>query len=84
MGVLPFWERLRTYQSVAAAFNGVNAVVVGILLAALYDPIWTTTIRTRLDFALAAAAFTALVFWKVRPLIVVVATALGGAIVALF
>jgi len=83
VGVLPFWERLRRNRSVAAAFNGVNAVVVGILLAALYDPIWTSTIHTRWDFALAAAAFAALTFWKVRPYVVVVTTALGGALLAL-
>lgn len=82
VGVLPYWERLRGYQSVAAAFNGVNASVVGILLAALYDPIWTSAIRTQRDFALAAAAFAALVFWKVRPLGVVVATALSAAVLA--
>jgi chromate transporter len=79
VGVLPNWERLRGYRAVAAAFNGVNAAVVGILLAALYDPIWTTTIRTHGDFALAAGAFVALVFWRVRPLGVVAATALAGA-----
>ncbi len=78
VGILPFWERLRQTRSVAAAFNGVNATVVGILLAALYDPIWTTTIHTRWDFALATAAFAALAFWKVQPLIVVVTTALVG------
>ncbi|OFZ95277.1 MAG: chromate transporter [Betaproteobacteria bacterium RIFCSPLOWO2_02_67_12] len=83
VGVLPFWERLRRYQPVAAAFGGVNAAVVGILLAALYDPIWTTGIRTRGDFVLAAGAFVALVFWKLRPVSVVVATALGGAALAL-
>ncbi len=80
VGVLPYWERLRRYRAVAAAFNGVNAVVVGILLAALYDPIWTTTVRTHGDFALAAAAFVALTYWKVRPFVVVAATALGGAL----
>jgi chromate transporter len=79
VGVLPFWEQLRRHKAVAASFNGVNAAVVGILLAALYDPIWTTTIHTHGDFALAAAAFVALTFWKVRPFVVVAATALGGA-----
>jgi chromate transporter len=84
VGVLPYWERLRRYKTVAAAFNGVNAVVVGILLAALYDPIWTTTIRGHSDVMLAVGAFAALVFWNVPPLAVVVAVALGGATQALW
>jgi chromate transporter len=82
--VLPYWERLRRHKAVAAAFNGVNAVVVGILLAALYDPIWTTTIRGHSDVMLAVGAFAALVFWNVPPLAVVVAVALGGAARALW
>lgn len=82
VGVLPYWEKLRRHKAVAAAFNGVNAVVVGILLAALYDPIWINTIRSHGDFMLAAAGFAALVFWKVPPLAVVVVAALGGAVLA--
>ncbi len=84
VGVLPFWEQLRRYRSVAAAFNGVNASVVGILFATLYDPLWTTTIHTRWDFALAVAAFVALTFWKVQPFVVVVTAALGGGMLAHF
>lgn len=83
VGVLPFWERLRRYKSVAAALNGINAAVVGLLLAALYDPIWTSTIRSHGDFILAAGGFAALMFWKLPPLAVVAATALGGAVLAL-
>ena len=82
VGVLPFWERLRRYKSVAAAFNGVNAAVVGLLLAALYDPIWTGTVHSHGDFILAAGGFAALIFWKVPPLAVVTATALGGVVLA--
>lgn len=82
VGVLPFWEQLRRHKSVATAFNGVNAAVVGLLLAALYDPIWTGTVRSHGDFILAAGGFAALVFWKVPPLAVVVVAALGGAILA--
>ncbi|HJW81085.1 MAG TPA: chromate transporter, partial [Acidiferrobacterales bacterium] len=83
VGVLPFWEQLRRYKSVAAAFNGVNAAVVGLLLAALYDPIWTGTVRSHGDFILVAGGFAALMFWKLPPLAVVAATALGGAVLAL-
>jgi chromate transporter len=57
---------------------GVNAVVVGLLLAALYDPVWTSAILSPADFGLALAAFTLLVFWKTPPWLVVILTALGG------
>ena len=68
VGALPFWEALRRRGAVASALGGVNAAVVGILLAALYDPIWTTTIRSHSDFILAIGGFGALVFWKVPPM----------------
>ena len=61
--------------------RGVNAAVVGILLAALYDPVWTTGIRVPADFALAAVAFLLLELWKVPPWLVVVLSAAGGAAV---
>ena len=57
---------------------GVNAAVVGLLLAALYDPIWTSAILSASDFGLAVAAFTLLVFWKTPAWLVVILTALGG------
>src|SRR5271166_378529 len=59
-GILPFWDRLRTKPSVRGALNGVNAAVVGILGAALYEPIWTSTILRPMDAALALVAFAAL------------------------
>jgi chromate transporter len=62
---------------------GVNAGVVGILLAALYDPVWTSAIHTRADFGLALAAFALLVVARLSPFVVVVVTALGGALLAL-
>jgi chromate transporter len=63
---------------VRKALLGVNAVVVGLLLAALYDPVWTSAILSAADFGLALAAFTLLVFWKTPPWLVVILTALGG------
>ena len=60
---------------------GVNAAVVGLLLAALYDPVWTGAIKAPEDFALAAVAFALLAFWKAPPWLVVLLTAAGGAIV---
>lgn len=80
VGVLPFWEPLRRQQAVAAAFNGVNAAVVGLLLAALYDPIWVSAVRGNVDFILAAAGFAALRLWNAPPVAVVVALAFGGAL----
>ena len=61
-----------------SALLGVNAVVVGLLLAALYDPVWTSAILSAADFGLALAAFTLLVFWKTPPWLVVILTALAG------
>jgi chromate transporter len=75
VGALPFWHRLRGNRAARAALAGVNAAVVGLLLAALYDPVWTEAIRSRADFALALGAFLLLAVWKVRPWLVVVTTA---------
>ena len=62
---------------------GINAAVVGLLLSALYDPVWTSAIHAPKDFALGLAAFALLAFWKVPPWLVVVLAALGGAGLAL-
>lgn len=78
LGVLPFWDGLRRRTWVRKALVGVNAAVVGLLLAALYDPVWTTAIRGSADVILAAADFTLLVFWKTPPWLVVILSALGG------
>lgn len=81
IGTLPFWDSLRRKPNIQGALVGVNAAVVGILLAALYDPIWTSTILSPLDFALASILFILLVFWKTPPWVVVIAGALGGSII---
>ena len=78
IGVLPFWDSLRRVGAVRNALLGINAVVVGLLLAALYDPVWTSAILSAPDFGLALAAFTLLVFWKTPPWLVVILTACGG------
>lgn len=72
-GALPFWDRLRNFPKAQSALKGVNAAVVGILLAALYDPVWTSAIQSPIDFAYALVAFVALVFWKLPPWLVVIA-----------
>ena len=78
IGAMPFWDSLRRFTAVQNALLGVNAAVVGLLLAALYNPVWTSAILAPLDFGLALAAFTLLVFWKVPAWLVVILTALGG------
>jgi len=78
IGAMPFWDALRRIGAVRNALLGVNAAVVGLLLAALYDPVWTSAILSPADFGLALAAFTLLVFWKTPAWLVVILTALGG------
>jgi chromate transporter len=67
IAAMPFWDALRRVGAVRNALLGVNAVVVGLLLAPLYDPLWTSVIRSASDFGLPLAAFTLLMFWKTRP-----------------
>ena len=77
-GVLPFWENLRHNLRTQAALAGVNAAVVGLLLAAFYDPVWTSGIQRPQDFGLALVAVTALMFWKLPPWLVVIGCGLMG------
>lgn len=81
MAASVFWQDLRARSNARAAMAGVNAAVVGLLASALYDPVWTSAVRDRTDFAVAAAAFIALIVWRAPPLLVVVSTI--GATVAL-
>jgi chromate transporter len=81
-GALPFWESLRGRSSSQAALSGINCAVVGLLLAAFFDPVWTSAITSRADFGLALVAFAMLVFWRVPPWLVVVIAAIGGALIA--
>jgi len=77
-GMLPFWDAMRTGPVAQAAMRGTNAAVVGILGAALYNPVWTSAVVTPRDFALALAGFLLLVVWKMPPWIVVVLLAGAG------
>jgi chromate transporter len=79
-GTLPFWEALRNNPLARAALTGVNAAVVGLLIAALYRPVWIAGITSAGDFALACVAFLLLFMWQVPPWLVVVLSALGGAL----
>jgi chromate transporter len=81
VGALPLWQRLRANAAARSALAGINAAVVGLLLAALYDPVWVSAIRSGTDFALALAAFVLLAVWRVSPWIVVVTTAAIAAVV---
>ncbi|PIC76568.1 ChrA protein [Sporosarcina sp. P19] len=84
VGALPFWDVLRNHPKIKGAVMGVNAAVIGILLSALYNPIWTSSILRPEDFALAAILFSMLTFWKMPPWIVVLVGALGGTILSIW
>jgi chromate transporter len=77
-GMLPYWDALRLRPSAQAAMRGTNAAVVGILGAALYNPVWTSAVLSPRDFALALAGFLLLTVWKLPPWIVVVLLAVAG------
>ena len=82
IGTLPFWQALRTKPAAQSALNGINAAVVGLLLAALYNPVWRSSVTTAGDFALVIAAFLLLAVWKTPPWAVVMLCAAGGAALA--
>src|SRR5262245_40463917 len=75
VGMLPFWDAFRVRADAQAAMRGVNAAVVGILGAALYNPLWTSSVRTPGDFAVALVAFVLLMVWRAPPLVAVVVSA---------
>jgi chromate transporter len=79
-GCLPFWDRLRTRPAAQAAMRGANAAVVGILAAALYNPVWVSAVFAPADFALALAGFLALVVWQSPPWVVVLLLAAAGGV----
>ncbi len=84
LGVAPFWDRFRQFDAARAAMMGTNAAVVGILGAALYDPLWTTAILAPADFAVAAVGFILLSIWKAPPWVVVALCAVSGVGLAAF
>ncbi|BDV31889.1 chromate transporter [Microbacterium terricola] len=83
VGVLPFWNRFSAAPSAQAAIRGANAAVVGILAAALYDPVFVTAVVGPATFALALICFVLLVAWRVPPWAVVLVGAAGGLVIAL-
>jgi chromate transporter len=78
IGTLPFWDAFRMRPGAQAAMRGINAAVVGLLGAALYNPVWTTSVKTPADFGVALIGFVLLVAWRAPPLLVVVISALAG------
>src|SRR5690554_1378253 len=78
VGALPFWEHLRHQARMQAALLGINAAVVGLLLAAFYQPVWTSAIHSLADFGLAVVALAALMFWKLPPWLVVTGSGFIG------
>ena len=82
VGVLPFWNTFRQWQGAQALMRGANAAVVGILAAALYQPVWTSAIIGPYEFALALSGFLLLSVWKLPAWAVVIVMALGGVVTA--
>jgi chromate transporter len=83
LGTLPFWESFRRRTGTQAVMRGINAGVVGLLGAALYEPIWTSSVQGPKDFAVVLVGFILLMAWKAPPVLVVAVSALGGALFAL-
>jgi chromate transporter len=79
LGMLPFWDAFRQRSGAQAMMGGVNAAVVGLLGAALYNPVWMTSVKTKGDFAIALVGFVLLMVWRTPPLFVVLTCALAGA-----
>jgi len=82
VGALPFWDALRQRVRVRALMAGVNAAVVGLLAAALYDPVWTSAVKAPVDFAIALVGFVLLVAWRAPPWLVVVVCGLSSTALA--
>jgi chromate transporter len=83
VGALPFWETFRKRARAQAVMRGVNAAVVGLLGAALYNPVWTTSVNGPGDFGVALVGFVLLTVWNAPPLVVVAVSAVGGVVLAI-
>ncbi len=83
VAALPFWDAFRRRTWAQAAIRGVHAPVVGLLGAALYNPVWTSSVGGPADLGLALLGFVLLVVWQAPPLLVVAVSAIGGVALAL-
>jgi chromate transporter len=84
LGALPFWDAFRQRASAQAVMRGVNAAVVGVLGAALYNPVWTTSVQGPRDFGIALVGFVLLVAWRAPPLVVVAFSAVAGVVTTIW
>jgi chromate transporter len=82
IATLPFWETFRRRIWAQSVMRGVNAAVVGLLGAALYNPVWTSSVNTSMDFGLALVGFVLLTVWQAPPLVVVAVSAIGGIVLS--
>lgn len=82
LGTLPFWDIVRRNGKMKGAFMGINAAVVGILIAAFYNPIFTSSIIEPIDFVFAVILFSMLSYWKLAPWIIVVTGIIGGTLLS--
>ena len=80
---MPFWETFRKRAGAQAVMRGINAAVVGLLGAALYNPVWTSSVKTPGDFGVALVGFVLLTVWRAPPLLVVIVGGLGGIALAI-
>ena len=84
LGTLPFWDSFRKRTGAQAMMRGLNAAVVGLLGAALYNPVWTSSVKGPEDFGIALVGFVLLMAWRAPPLLVVIISALSGMTLAIF
>jgi chromate transporter len=78
LGTLPFWDAFRSRSGAQAVMRGINAAVVGLLGAALYDPLWTSSVHSAADVSVALVGFVLLTALQARPIVVVIIGALAG------
>jgi chromate transporter len=80
LGTLPFWDQFRVQPDAQAVMHGVNAAVVGLLGAALYNPIWTSSVKTMGDIGAALISFVLLTVWRAPPILIVILGAAAGVV----
>ena len=82
LGALPHWQRLRQQQALRRSMLGINAAVVGLLAAALYNPIWIGSVKAIPDVLLAGVCFVLLTVGRMPPLLVALGAAVGGVLIS--
>ncbi len=82
IGTLPFWDTFRSRIGAQAAMRGINAAVVGLLGAALYSPVWTSSVHTSSDVSVAIVGFVLSTAWRTPPIVVVIIGAIAGALLS--